>query len=473
MTASPPTTGARTARDPAGTPAPTAPVAGPAPGVPASSAGGTRSFALWVAGIAAVGLAIRLMNVFWWRETTNRPGYLGYRLWGDAFYYHHQANELVDGKFFINPVKYVFDGIEQASAGHPPLYTLYLAFWSLLGVDSVTAHRVVSGLLGVATIVVIAYLGRRLVNPAVGLVAGAIVAVYPFMWINDGMLMAESLAVFMASLVLAAAYAFVKTPGPRQMVWLGLACAGSALTRSELLMLLPLLLVPLALLARSRTWKQRIALAALGCAVAGVTIAPWVAYNMSRFEEPVYLSTGIGHTLQQSACDEVFYGRLIGYYWQCYTLPASADRLDESERDALPREYALDYLDAHKSRIPLVVAARVGRLWGAFKPGQTTAMDWWIEGRGRAASWASTFFYYAMIPFVIVGLVTMWRRKISLVPVLAPAVIVTISAAITFGIPRYRAPAEVGLVLAAAIGIGTAWSAWHNRRRPEPVAAPS
>jgi 4-amino-4-deoxy-L-arabinose transferase-like glycosyltransferase len=423
-----------------------------------------RSFGLWLGGAAALGLVIRLMNVYWWRPTTDRPGYHGYRVWGDAFYYHYQANALADGKFFINPIKYVFEGVEVASAGHPPLYTIYLSLWSLVGIDSVTAHRVVSGLLGVATIVVVGLVGRRVAGAAVGLIAATIIAVYPFMWINDGMLMSESLAVLMAALVLAASYSFVTTPRPRQAVLLGLACAGSALTRSEMLLLLPLLLVPLALLARSRPWKQRIGLAALGCGVAMLVIAPWVAYNLSRFEEPVYLSTGIGHTLQQTACDEVFYGKLIGYYWQCYTLPPSADELDESQRDRLPREYAIDYLEKHLSRLPLVVAARVGRLWNFFKPGHTTAMDWWIEGRGRAPSWISLFCYYAMLPFMVVGIVTMWRRKITIIPIVAPAVIATFAAAVTFGLPRYRAPAEVGLVFVAAVGIATAWTTIRGRR---------
>ena len=128
--------------------------------------------------------------------------------------------------------------------------------------------------------------------------------------------------------------------------------------------------------------------------------------------------------------------------------PVSRD-VDESQRDSAPREYAIDYIEDHKSRIPLVVAARVGRLWGVFKPGQTTAFDWWIEGRGRVPSWISLFCYYAMIPFAAVGLVRMWRRKITILPVVVPMVIATFAAATTFGITRYRAPAEVGLVLAA------------------------
>src|SRR5436190_20772288 len=78
---------------------------------PRAPAPGARSFVIWLAGIAGVGLTIRLMNVLWWRPTTDRIGFHGYRLWGDAFYYHYQANALADGKFFINGVRYARDGV--------------------------------------------------------------------------------------------------------------------------------------------------------------------------------------------------------------------------------------------------------------------------------------------------------------------------------------------------------------------------
>jgi hypothetical protein len=74
-----------------------------------------------------------------------------------------------------------------------------------------------------------------------------------------------------------------------------------------------------------------------------------------------------------------------------------------------------------------------------------------------------------MIPFAIVGIVAMRRRKLTLVPIAALAIIVTLAAATTFGITRYRAPFEVALVLLAAIGIDAVWSAWRSRRRPTPA----
>ena len=133
----------------------------------------------------------------------------------------------------------------------------------------------------------------------------------------------------------------------------------------------------------------------------------------------------------------------------------------------MPRKQAIEYTKDHIQRLPLVVAARVGRLWGLFKPGQTTAFDWWIEGRGRAPTWIGLFAYYAMIPFGIYGLVVMRRRRLPILPLLALVAIATFAAAITFGVTRYRAPAEVAIVLAAAVGID---AAWRRLRTPVPVA---
>jgi hypothetical protein len=226
--------------------------------------------------------------------------------------------------------------------------------------------------------------------------------------------------------------------------------------------LFPLLLVPLAVLARTLARRQRLRLAVVGCAVGAAMVLPWVTFNLVRFENPVLLSTGIGNTLAAGSCDATYYGRLIGYYDVCYTGPYP-EGVDESEHDRAPREYALDYIDAHTSRIPVVVAARVGRLWDVFKPGQTTMLDWWIEGRGRAPSWMSLGVFYALVPFAVAGLVLMRKRKIAILPVVAPMVIATLAAATTFGITRYRAPSEIGLVLAAAIGVVAAWS-WLRTR---------
>jgi len=419
-------------------------------------------FARWLAGFTLLGFAVRVMNVLWWRPTTDIAGYHGYKLGGDAFYYHWQANALAHGAWFVDPVRWFLDGSRQPSAGHPPLYSSYLALWSAIGLDGVTAHRLASSMLGTATIVVVGLLVRRLAGDAAGLVAAAITAVYPEIWINDGMLLSETLAIFMTAVALTAAYAFWRRPSMRTAVLLGLACGATALSRTELTLLFPLVVIPLALMVRDADWGRRVRLALVACIMGAVVLGPWIVFNLTRFEETTTMTSGTGSALSAASCDEVWYGRHIGYYANCFQGPWPKATLDESQRDLVPRRQAVDYTKDHLSRLPLVVAARVGRLWGLFKPGQTTALDWWIEGRGRAASWIGLFTYYALWPFAIYGLVVLRRRRIPILPLVAIGLIATFAAAITFGVTRYRAPAEVALVVAASIGIVAAWS--HSSR---------
>ena len=425
-------------------------------------------FAWWLGGITFVGFVVRVMNVLWWRPTTDVASYHGYRLWGDAFYYHWQANALAKGAVFVDPILWFLNGHQRASAVHPPLYTTYLAFWSWLGLDGVTAHRLASSLLGTGTIIVVGLLVRRIAGNTAGLIAAGITAVYPEIWINDGMVLSETMAIFMTAVALYAMYQFWRKPSMRNAVLLGLACGVTALSRTELILLFPLVVIPLALFVRNVTWGRRARLAIVACVMGGLAIAPWAVYNLSRFEETTTMTSATGAALSAASCDAVWYGKLIGYYANCFQGPWPSQKLDESQRDLVPRKQAVEYTKAHIRRLPLVVAARVGRLWGLFKPGQTTAFDWTIEGRGRAPSWIGLFCYYALLPFAAFGLVLMRRRRIPILPLIAIALIATFAAAITFGVTRYRAPAEVALVVAAAIGIDATWKWWRARRSGHP-----
>jgi 4-amino-4-deoxy-L-arabinose transferase-like glycosyltransferase len=423
-----------------------------------------RSFVGWLAVIAIAGAAVRLMNVFWWRPTTDRVGYLGYKLGGDAFYYHWQANALARGHWFIDPFRWLYTGAIRPSAAHPPLYTLYLAVWSRLGVDTVTGHRVVSGLLGVAAVVVIGILGNRLGGRTAGLIAAGVAALYPELWINDGMLLSESIAVLATACALLATYAYWRTPRLRNAVLMGATCGIAALSRTELALLFPFMVLPLVATTRSVDVRARVRLCVAAFAAGALVLVPWVGFNMLRFREPTFISTGTGGALAAASCDGVYYGKFIGYYANCFTGPWPGPKFDESERDLVPRRQARAYIDNHLSRLPVVVAARVGRLWAVFKPGQTTWLDWWLEGRGRAPSYIGLFSYYLLMPFAIGGLVVMRRRRIPILPFIVLALVATIAAAVTFGVTRYRAPAEVAIVIAAGVGAAAALD-WLRARR--------
>jgi 4-amino-4-deoxy-L-arabinose transferase-like glycosyltransferase len=439
--------------------------AAPAPVAAQPAATGSRIFGRGLVACMALGAAVRVANVLWWRPTSRSPG--GFALSGDAFYYHWQANALADWHWFVDPFRWVNQGATVASSAHPPLYPLYLAVWSIFGVDTTDGHRLASCVLGVATIAVVGLLAYRLAGTVAGLVAAAITALYPQLWINDGMVMSESLVVLMAALVLYAAYVFIARPSFRTAVILGVACGAATMTRTELALLFPLLVVPLALMVRDEGWRRRAELGVSSCVAGAVLIVPWVTFNMVRFDEPTYLSTGTGSALSAASCDATYYGSKIGYWDTCFQGPWPPATADESVRDTAPRDAAREYIEDHLDRLPVVALARVGRIWGVFKPGQTTTFDWTQEARGRVASWAALFVYYVLVPFAVIGLVAMRRRRTPIWPVLALFVIATFAAATTFGVTRYRAPAEIGLVLAAAIGVAASidWVRGRSSRR--------
>ena len=115
-------------------------------------------------------------------------------LLNDSLYFSIQAGRNSEGDWFR-------EGLTALpGAEHGPLTSLWLTPWSLGGGDNVDWQRFAMTLLGIATIAVIGLVGRRLAGPVVGLVAAAIAAAYPNLWINDSLVMSESLAVLLVSL---------------------------------------------------------------------------------------------------------------------------------------------------------------------------------------------------------------------------------------------------------------------------------
>ena len=103
--------------------------------------------------------------------------------------------------------------------------------------------------------------------------------------------------------------------------------------------------------------------------------------------------------------------------------------------------------------------------YGAFE----LTLDWKVEGRGRTPSWIGLFAFYALIPFSIYGFVRLVRRRITILPLLASPIILTLATALTFGVTRYRAPAEVSIVVTAAIGVVALVHRVRHPERPAPA----
>lgn len=415
------------------------------------SGGGTdpdvqdRSWPFWpaLAAIGAMGLAVRVLFVLGSGRT--------FEFLSDAFYFHLGGQALADGAGFVDPYRYAA-GESIPAAGHPPLYQAYLAIPSLFGLDSIRAHQLASTLLGATMVVVVGVIGRRLGGKRTGLVAAAVAALYPNLWINDAMLMSESMYALIIALVLWASYAAWQRTDLVGAAMLGGAVALAALTRAEAILLLVLLVVPLYGLMREQALRRKILLAGTALGVALAVMAPWVVYNLTRFDRPVLLSSGAGHVLAAANCDQTYSGNLLGY-WSKDCLFGEPAQGDHSVWEAAARAEGIDYMTAHVGEVPLVVLARVGRLWELYRPLQGVELSAYAEHRGLWPARFALASYYILVPIGVYGTVVLWRRKVTVVPVVALAVMVTVTAAVSFGITRYRVPVDVALAVLAGVAV--------------------
>jgi 4-amino-4-deoxy-L-arabinose transferase-like glycosyltransferase len=408
-----------------------------------SGSGADRRWLWALVAIGLVALGIRAGYVLGWHDLDS--------VGGDAYYYHHGANLLADGEGFVHPFAFD-DGVRIAGADHPPGYVVVLAVPSLVGLDSIRAHQLTSCLIGAGTVVLIGLVGRRIAGRRAGLVAAGFAAVYPNMWLNDGALMSESLALFMGVVVILAAYRAWDRPTAARFAVLGLSIGLASLARAEAVMLLGLLLIPLGLWTPALTgWRQRTGRAVLAGAAAIVVMAPWVGANLVRFEHPATLSTQMGPTLDVANCDETYHGPALGAWsFGCATEIESDDR---SVLDKVTREEAVDYISDNKSRLPAVVAARFGRTWGLYSPLQQLDLDHFSENRPLPAARVGLAMYYMAVAASVVGVIAMRRNKVPSFPITVWLVNVAITVVVFYGSTRFRAPAEPALVLLAAAGI--------------------
>ena len=406
-----------------------------------------RRWLVWLGLIAVAALALRVAYVL----ITKNPRAVG----GDSFYYHHGANLLVDGRGFLDPIQLLQFHRSTPGAAHPPGYIVALAIPSLFRLDTFLAHQIWSCIIGAGTVFLVGITGREIAGPRVGLVAAVISAVYPNVWFYDSVVMSETVILFTTTLTIFLAYRFARRPSIGFAIGLGVSVGAAALTRAESILLVPLLVVPLALWLRDVDLRRRVRLLAVATGATLATIAPWVGYNLVRFEHPVFLSSNLELTLLSANCDDTYSGPFLGFWSLGCGTRFVPPKGDASVQARFYRDKVQDYVGDHKSRVPVVVLAREGRAWGFFNTNQQITIDQ-IEDKELNTSRIALGMYYALVAFSVVGVIALRRRRVPLTPLLAVLGAVALTVGFVYGTTRFRAPAEVSLVLLGAVGIDAA-----------------
>jgi 4-amino-4-deoxy-L-arabinose transferase-like glycosyltransferase len=384
----------------------------------------------------------------------------------DGQFYFGLAGALRDGKGFLNPYAYATTGRVIASANHTPAWPLVLTIPHFLGLSSLLASQIFACLVGTGTVVAVGLAGRSIVGTRMGLLAAALAAAYPNFWVYERELMSETLALLLTAVTVGIAYRYRAHRNLRWSALLGALCGALALTHPNFLLLILFLCFPLVFGMPHAGRRRRLVNVSVAVLTALAVVSPWLAYNATRFSEPVLMTTAMGLTLRDSNCNYAYYGPALGSWGVLCSYP-QPKTIDAAKTDAEMRRRALRYIAHHLDRVPIVLAAREGRTWGIFRPFQQTHFDQ-VIGSALWVERLRLFSYWTLAPLAIAGAVVFRRRRITLVPIAALFALVAVTAALAFGDTRYRAPAEVAIVLLAATAIDAFW----RRRRPRATLDP-
>jgi 4-amino-4-deoxy-L-arabinose transferase-like glycosyltransferase len=418
------------------------------------------SFARAAVAIALGALVLRVVYVF---LLGAHPA-----LGSDATWYALQAGTIADGVGFVDPnAYYTFHGA-VATAQFPPLWPALLALVKLVGFDAVRSYRLVGGFVGAVTVVLTAYVGRRLVSDRVGLVAAVVVAVSPAMIAADGSLMAESLFLVFVTAAVLAAISARRAAGFGWFALVGALLGLATLTRSDGL-LVAVVLVPVVAWCTKAGAGRRVALAAVAVAVLVAVLVPWTVRSSDALGDTVLLSSNSGSLISGANCASTYTTgrRLAGWDFSC-SHAAEPARGSEAHRAAVQRSKGIDYATDHLGEAVAVGPLRVVRGWGLWSP--KALVDAEVpESRTRPMQWAAWGVGLVILGFAVAGAVRMVRERSEVAELFAVVGAASLVLLTSWGNQRFRLVAEPELAVLAAVALVHLWS----HRRSVNVRAPS
>ncbi|HEX5079465.1 MAG TPA: glycosyltransferase family 39 protein, partial [Geminicoccaceae bacterium] len=402
-----------------------------------------RKTLILLAAILLLGFGLRAYRVV---EPLPRPG-------DDAHAYYALSKALYAEGSFGGPS---FQDPSDWSPGAPLLYAA--SFYATGGAREGTA-RIVELLLGLATIVVVYLLGRRIACRPAGLLAAFGVAVYPPFIHSVGALYSEPPAMLtLPAAVLAFLWASdglsgsaARQASPARWIAPGLLFGLTAMFRPEYLLVgVAFAMLALIRVGRARGWQPGLAGAALLVAAMLLPILPWAVRNQVVLDRTVPISTGGGKAL--------YVGTFLpadGEYQRVKAILAKR----YLDRDLDPHSHALEEVDPtplfdrvaerypdlpRDSALGKIGKQNFSHYFGEDPLGylaMTARKTWrmWSAGIGEAMeSTAGRAAQTLIVVLALAGLgVLAWRRRWwELASMATPLALVTAVGAISLAAPR-------------------------------------
>ncbi|MBN1287490.1 MAG: glycosyltransferase family 39 protein [Anaerolineae bacterium] len=369
---------------------------------------------------------------------------------------------------------YLQSGADLLRAAEPgPLHTapLYLVFTGLFATllpqsAAIVVIKWVQAILSTLTVGMVYYLGRRIWDHRVGMVAGMGLALGPAFVIDSAAVVTEPLFMFLLFAALACCANLFPGGADKDLALVGVLLGLATLTRAVLLAFPAALVIYLFI---QWDWRRALRSAIILLLAFGLTLLPWTVYNLIKWERFVIAGEGFASFL------------FFGAQEQGWTGPAASDEaLGMDPANPNDRDYAGRAVEA-------IGADPVGWVWlrlrnlgeallqphnTAYYPGESlkaAAARWLGEDRSwdglvalmqSESFWPKLAFYVCHFAALIGGLAGMvlarrrWRDAFLLYAAIGYLLAVHL---VIYAIPRYLFPAEPVWWLFAASALVWAW----------------
>jgi 4-amino-4-deoxy-L-arabinose transferase-like glycosyltransferase len=399
--------------------------------------------------VLVLAFVARCAFVTWW-HTTHDPHQFEFP---DSASYWDLGRDLTTGS------PYAFGEPERRIIRAPGYPLLLAPLFRAIGPDvSPAAARWLGVVVGTLTVGAVYWLARTMFDGRVALIAALVVAVYPetiatsVLPLSDGpfcLWMVLQLAVWRMAVD-------ATTDSTSQIAGLGVS-AGilggiATLTRPSWLLFSPLFALAAAIVTR----LDRRQLIVSCCVLAGIAAAmlPWWmrSYHITGRFVPTVLWVGPslydGWNPQADGSSNMdfvprFEAQLL--VADAANPPAASDPPFEYRFDRLLRDEAIAWAKANPSRVLVLAAIKLQRMWNIW-PNEPAFRSVWVRA-GIAATYVPLMFA------AICGAWQLRRRRFDLLLLLAPAVYFSLIHAVFIGSLRYRQPAIMTLAILAAVAI--------------------
>ncbi|MGQ9849810.1 MAG: ArnT family glycosyltransferase [Aggregatilineaceae bacterium] len=373
--------------------------------------------------------------------------------------YDTYAVNLIEGRGYTR-----FDD-RSGDSDLPPLYPFFLVgVYKTLGRDPIAVAVVQIGL-DALTVLLLFWIGRRVAGEAVGLLGAAFYGIYPYLLYQNLTLNDTALFIFLLTGGIAAAYRARDTRDPRWAAALGVAFGLGALTKTLVVLVLPLLAL---WWWRALGLRRAVALSAASGLALALVIAPWIVRNIRLHGELVLISTNAGSNLHQgnNACVADYLARGWDAQWVNCIERAPAE-LSETEADRWHRQQALTYLREHLEAWPRLFWTKFWVLWSPVIMPYDLPPDPYLVDDAvlqfhtpafEAARLIHALYFTPLLILGLAGLILSWHDRREIAPLVAVFVAITITYLIFHPSTRYRSPADPFLFILAACSVTRLWT---------------